>query len=135
MNDFFSYSNISNLIDSLLTKITHNNIYKGIIILIIHYGLVYAAIFSLFLRDIDNIWWLCLTFIIFNLILNYIYKGCIFMKMERKYFNDKDWYGPYNIPVYLGWLDSKNLLNFYYITQFLLISYIIFKLYNHYSLF
>ena len=52
------------------------------------------------------------------------------MKIERKYLEDKTWYGPYNITIYFGFLESNNLLKFYFYTQVLLISYIIYKLYN-----
>ena len=46
--------------------------------------------------------------------LNIYHNGCIFMKLERKYFNDKEWFGPYTILIKMKILKKEQVLPLFY---------------------
>ena len=127
-----TYNQIYTFIDFFLSRITNIDTIKARIIMIIHYPIMYMKTFKLLFGKINIIWWLCLFALVFIIILNIVYDGCIFMKMERKYMKSKEWFGPYNLPVQLGILNKEYILPFFYGIQILIFIIIFYRIFIHF---
>jgi hypothetical protein len=113
----FSYKEMINYIDTFFSLFSNDNYTKFIISIFLHYTISSIIIVIILLGSINYIWWICYIFAITNCILNLIYRGCLLLKLERKYTNDKEWYGPYNILLKMRVIDKENIFIFYLIYQ------------------
>ena len=113
----FSYKEMINYIDTFFSLFSNDNYTKFIISIFLHYTISSIIIVIILLGSINYIWWICYIFAITNCILNLIYRGCLLLKLERKYINDKEWYGPYNILLKMRVIDKENIFIFYLIYQ------------------
>ena len=77
------------------------------------------------LADIDAIYWGLILFLIGVVIINWLYRGCILMKCERRYFNNQEWYGGYELLRLLGIPLSNELVAKYYYGWVALITVVI----------
>lgn len=129
----FSYNQMLNYLDNFFSLFSNNNDTKFIISLFLHYTISSIVIVVILLGNINYIWWICYIFALFNCILNLIYRGCLLLKLERKYVADKNWYGPYNILIKYNIINKENIFIFYLIYQLIIliigfIRYIIYML-------
>jgi len=113
----FSYKEMINYIDTFFSLFSNDNYTKFIISIFLHYTISSIIIVIILLGSINYIWWICYIFAITNCILNLIYRGCLLLKLERKYINDKEWYGPYNILLKMKVINKENIFIFYLIYQ------------------
>ena len=113
----FSYKEMINYIDTFFSLFSNDNYTKFIISIFLHYTISSIIIVIILLGSINYIWWICYIFAITNCILNLIYRGCLLLKLERKYTNDKEWYGPYNILLKMKVINKENIFIFYLIYQ------------------
>ena len=86
--------------DTILSYITTNDTIKFIIIASLHYiiGTILVLYFIFSTHLYSSIFLIC--FILFIIIINIIDRGCLLMKLERKY-RGKDWIGPYFLLHYI----------------------------------
>jgi hypothetical protein len=91
--------NTTNYIDNLLTnQITNKE--KGYIILCIHYIIIIAeAIYIICFKPsmINNVIICIILLINLAIFLYYGGNGCILVRLERYFFDNKDWFGPITI--------------------------------------
>ena len=113
----FSYKEMINYIDTFFSLFSNDNYTKFIISIFLHYTISSIIIVIILLGSINYIWWICYIFAITNCILNLIYRGCLLLKLERKYINDTEWYGPYNILLKMKVINKENIFIFYLIYQ------------------
>jgi hypothetical protein len=113
----FSYKEMINYIDTFFSLFSNDNNTKFIISIFLHYTISSIIIVIILLGSINYVWWICYIFAITNCILNLVYRGCLLLKLERKYINDKEWYGPYNILLKLKVINKENIFIFYLIYQ------------------
>jgi hypothetical protein len=113
----FSYKEMINYIDTFFSLFSIDNNTKFIISIFLHYTISSIIIVIILLGSINYVWWICYIFAITNCILNLVYRGCLLLKLERKYINDKEWYGPYNILLKLKVINKENIFIFYLIYQ------------------
>ena len=113
------------LIDDTLSLFTEDNFTKGILVAIPHYGIMTFIIIYMALADIDAIYWVLILFLIWVIIINWLYRGCILMKCERHYFNNREWYGGYELLRLLGIPLSNELVAIYYYGWVALITVVI----------
>ena len=78
--------------------LTKNNFNSAILVILIHYLFIYIISYLLFFKKnylfiLSSLIWV----IIF--ILNYLFNGCIIIRLERKLLNNYNWYGPWNIVI------------------------------------
>jgi len=126
------YQYIYQYIDKLLSRITKIDIVKARIIMFIHYSIMYMKTFKLLLGKINYIWWLCILLLILIILINIKYDGCPLLKMERKYMKDKEWFGPYYLPVKMGLLTKEQIMPFFYVIQVLILIIISYRLVIHF---
>ena len=94
---------------SFVNKFTENNNTIGYTILILHYlfiGYIYFFVLSKALTLISFSIILIILICILKVNLYYGGNGCTLVKLERYFFDDKEWYGPptifyilFNIPI------------------------------------
>lgn len=125
------------IIDTFLSVFTHDNFIKGLIIAIPHYVIMTLIIVYVIFARISTLYYWLVGFLFIVLIINIIYRGCILIKCERRYFETKQWFGGYellrilNIP-----LSDQHVINYYYLWVFLIGSIILSKLlFHHFSSF
>ena len=102
------------LIDDALSLFTEDDFTKGLLVAIPHYGVMTFIVVYMALADIDAIYWGLILFLIGVVIINARYRGCILMKCERRYFNNREWYGGYELLRLLGIPLSNELVAKYY---------------------
>ena len=80
-----------------LFKITGADDISGFIVLIFHWGFVFFTGFYILFGPVDYYYWVsCFIFFLYAL-SNIYFHGCLFLKMERYLFNDKEWFGVWNL--------------------------------------
>jgi len=101
--------------DRVLSLFSSKNTTKFYILCIIHYYVVF--IFPILITILSPTWMSFLIVTIFHLMvffLHHLYRGCIFLKMERKYMNSKEWYGFYHLLELIGITDYKDNITYYH---------------------
>jgi len=99
-----SKTNTSNLINYTryqLYKLTKSHKISGTLIFIFHFLLGGSTLLFLIFGSKKSDFYIIsmLTWIII-FILHVYFKGCIFVKLERKLWDTKNWYGPWTLPFY-----------------------------------
>lgn len=109
------YRDTLRLIDDALSLFTEDNFTKGLLVAIPHYGIMTFIMIYMALANIDAIYWGLILFLIGVVIINMLYRGCILIKCERHYFNNREWYGGYEPLRVLGIpLSNKLVAKYYY---------------------
>ena len=94
-------NNIFTFFERKLFLITKNNIKSGYIIMIFHYSVIFIIFNLLLSKNISKFYtgtilWTLLIF------LHLFFNGCIFIRLERYLWKDLDWFGPWNIALYIS---------------------------------
>lgn len=94
-------SNFINYTKNQLYELTGNHKISGTIIFIIHFILGGSTLLFLLFGSTKSDFYLIsmITWIII-FILHVYFKGCIFVKLERVLWDNKNWYGPWTLPFY-----------------------------------
>jgi hypothetical protein len=123
------YNERIKIIDKFLSFFSCSNSTKWFILISLHYT-IFPLLYIILLTTTDkHIFILSFIVVIIQIFLNYVDRGCILMKLERKYIG-KDWYGPYGI---IPNISKNNIQNIFSLAMiFLIISagyrgYILFK--------
>jgi hypothetical protein len=111
----FDYNNSTKYIDTILNFFSNNSVNKGYILATVHYILGLIITLYILMGPINYYWLISFTILYMILIFNIYHKGCIFMKMERKYFNNKEWFGPYNFLIKMNLVKKHQILPIFYI--------------------
>lgn len=83
---------------------------------------------------VDKTYFILFFIFLFFFISNFIFKGCLCLKIERRILNSKDWYGPYKLmEMFNIELTIKNLLLFFYLFHLTFIFIVLYKLYKWYK--
>ena len=91
-----------NFCQTELKKLTGDDNISGIIITIFHFILIISIIYISFITTNKYTFYI-ITFIVIIIFLLYLYfKGCILLKLERRLYNDKNWFGIYMVLPYFG---------------------------------
>lgn len=123
------YRNTLRWIDNLLSVFTTDDFTKGLIIAIPHYAIMTLILLYIAFANIDNTYWIFILFLIGILIINIMYRGCILMKCERRYFHNREWYGGYELLRLFGVPLSNDLVaKYYYVWVGLIATVIIIRL-------
>jgi hypothetical protein len=110
----FDYNNSTKYIDTILNFFSNKSIIKGYLLSLFHYLFVSIVTLNIIFGDISYYWLISFILLYIILMCNIYHNGCIFMKMERKYFDDKEWHGPYNILIKMNILKKEQILPLFY---------------------
>lgn len=127
-----SYDEIIKYLDNFFSIFSNNNTNKFMITGILHYIISIIIIFVIIFGKIDTFWWISYIIAFITALLNYKYNGCLLLKLERKYLNDKNWYGAYNILMHNNIIKKENIFVFYNVYQFIILIIGIIRLLNYY---
>jgi hypothetical protein len=117
-------------IDEILSNINEKKENKLIILLIFHNLLVYICIVYLIIGDKGMVYNVVIMIMILILLMNYKYRGCPLLKLEREYMNSKEWYGGYHCLELLGIKIDKENVNSMFRIWIIMITLIIIKKLN-----
>jgi hypothetical protein len=126
----FDYNNGTIYIDTILNFFSKDSITKGYVLSAFHYIFLSVIFLYILLGTINYYWLISFTSLYIILVLNIYHNGCIFMKMERKYFNDKEWFGPYNFLIKTGLVKKHQVLPLFYITLVITMIVVLIRLLN-----
>ena len=88
---------IINYTEKILNQITNNNQYlNGVIIFAIHALLLILTLIMFFSKN-KVLFNIAVIFCIFIILGHFYFGGCIFIRMERYFFNTKNWWGPWMV--------------------------------------
>jgi hypothetical protein len=117
-------------IDDFLSKYFKTNNEKANVVILFHYTLMAFVILYIMFGDLSYIYYGLVVFMLYVFITNMLFNGCIFLKLERKYLNNRGWYGLYHILEIFGiTINSKNIMTFYYLSILLLFSTMVYRLF------
>ena len=69
---------------------------SGFLVLLSHWTFVsFCGFYSVF-GPMGFMWWIIVGISFIFMVSNYIFRGCLFLKLERHLFHDKNWYGVWN---------------------------------------
>jgi len=131
--DLINYQSRMKFMDSIVSSITDNTLYKGYIVFTFH--LLFAINNYLFMFFTNNFYVFLITVILYiiQVLLNIIDGGCCLLKLERQYLG-KEWYGFYHILDYLSIPYTKNVvLTIYGIFATIVLSFIVYKFHKFLS--
>tara|TARA_B100001093_G_scaffold518368_1_gene602929 strand:+ start:1684 stop:2130 length:447 start_codon:yes stop_codon:yes gene_type:complete len=139
MSNEIKIEKLINFVSDILDPITHNDKAKGYIILSLHYilGIIYFILIFKAKINAINIT-LLLIIVIIHFSLNIYYKKfstCILVKLERKFFNDKHWFGPlyplFDLFSYATWDNYRNYIHYIIIYSWIILAiFYIYRVYN-----
>ena len=122
------YDNTKEEIDRIVSMFFTSTTSKFLFVYILHYtfSIVPILLWIIYPSKITR-WW-NFFFIGFVVLSNFYFNGCIILKMERQYLNDKKWYGFYHILETFG-IELTNqriqILTFFYFLFFLVWWYLV----------
>lgn len=123
-------NNIILFLNNITNNITNNKRYTFLILILIHYFIVLIPFYFVIFSKIDYKFYISIILVFLIFILHFYFNGCIFIRVERKLLNDKNWYGIWNIifiPLkYLGFEINSNLINNIFICVGIFIIFFIF---------
>ncbi len=123
------YNQTHKYIDDFLSQYFKTNEQKANAIILFHYILMAFVILYIMFGDLSYMYYGLVMFMLYVFITNMLFNGCIFLKLERKYLNNKNWYGLYHILELFGiTLNSKNIMTFYYLSIFMLFTVMTYRL-------
>ncbi len=133
-NDIFIF------FEKILFKITKNNNTSGFIVAIFHYILVFVTFMLIISKHIGNFFW-GIFFWIGIVLLHTFFNGCVFIRLERHLWKTKNWYGPWQIPLFLFEKifnitpkTNPNLLqNMYIFLNTIILGFVIHRLYGYFN--
>ena len=128
------------IFEKLLYKITQSNIISGYLVAIFHYTLVFLTLMLIISKHIGN-FFLGVFFWMGIVLLHTFFNGCIFIRFERHLWQSKNWYGPWQILLFLFEKIFKitpktnpNLLQQMYISlNGVVFGYILYRLYDYFN--
>lgn len=123
---------LNKIVDDL-TNIFGSRTLAGNVVLFNHY-LIVSVLAIYFLINEFNL--LSIVLVLILLITNIIADGCLYLKLERACFNDKKWFGAWNIlgTSLLKYLDlnSNKIIRFFMIAVIVFIIFMIHKCYRYF---
>lgn len=111
----FDYNNGTKYIDTILNFFSKDAVTKGYILSLFHYIFGTAIFLYILFGSINYYWLISFAVLYIIIVLNIYHNGCILMKMERRYFDDKEWFGPYNLLIKIGLVKKHQILPLFYI--------------------
>jgi hypothetical protein len=129
------YATTIKIIDDILSVFTDDDFTKGMIVAIPHYVIMTAIIVYVMFADVrqafqvTSVYFWLIIFLLGVLIINILYRGCILIKCERRYFNNREWYGGYELLRLFGIpLSNERVIIYYYLWVGLIASVVVSKL-------
>ena len=120
------------LIDRIVSVFSSDDYTKGILIAVPHYLAMLVIIVYIVFGEVSHLYYGVVAFLLFVFITNVIYRGCILIKCERRYFGNKEWYGGYEVMRWLGIPIDDASVKVYYGLYVLMVAGIIgVRLYKH----
>lgn len=87
-------TSLSNFLDYFTT----NSETKAYIVIFIHSLLILPASGYILFGKINKIYYAFIVELLIIFLLHFYFNGCILIRIEREFFNDKDWFGQWTIP-------------------------------------
>lgn len=120
MNSKQLYSLVTQTTETFLNSITHHNGTKALLLIVFHNLFLCLGILYLMFGKMNTLYILFMLFMVLVLISNLLFRGCFLMKLERKYLNNKHWYGAYHLLEFFGIeLNNDNVRKYFYIWGFI----------------
>ena len=123
---------LNKIVDDL-TSIFGNRKQAGNVVLINHYFIISTLAIYFLLCEFNL---LSVVLVLILLITNIIADGCLYLKLERACFNDKNWFGAWNIlgTSLLKYLDlnSKKIIRFFMIAVIIYVITMTYKCYRYF---
>ena len=115
---------------SIIDPIAKDNKTKGYVIVLLHILMCFPTYLYLCFGSYNPMYYTCLIIWIFIFILHFYFNGCILIRMERHFFDDKEWKGIWS-PLFnslnnIGVEYSKSYMNNIFICSGVLLLLIIF---------
>jgi hypothetical protein len=89
-------NNLLNFLVRLLKNLSANNSVNGLYVLIFHWLFLGIPLVKILFGEVD-MWFMISCFVwIIIFILHIYFNGCILIRLERKLWNTKEWYGPWS---------------------------------------
>ena len=133
--------NACNKVDSFFSGIIDNKSHIAYLVLFIHFCLISSISLYIIFAPINKIYLIIIVLILlvnFWLLMYYGGNGCIFTRLERYFFEDKNWNGVINIYYYLANIpidENTKLISefFWWIIWMVALIIIIYRIYTHYN--
>uniref|UniRef100_A0A6C0KIV9 DUF2784 family protein n=1 Tax=viral metagenome TaxID=1070528 RepID=A0A6C0KIV9_9ZZZZ len=108
-----------------------NNVWIGFIISFLHYSIITFIIIYFIIGPINSLYYFLIFFSSLLILINIIFNCCPLIKLERKLFDNKQWYGIYEYEFKLLHipLTRKNIKISYYLKILVLLIVLFFRLY------
>ena len=124
---YYLQNNIINISQKLLYKLNQNNEINGIIVFILHCLIIGFFALNAIFGKVDHIYLFGILILLGVVFFHLLFRGCIFIKIERKLLDTKDWYGPWtflfnSVEYYFNDKLSINLKNNIFICWGIIIS-------------
>ena len=116
---------IESLFDNTFNLFNLKKSTKGLTLIIIHYLTILSILFYLIFGKVNMLFYFITVFLVFVFIINIIYKGCPLIRLERKYINNKEWYGIYHSYELINIKPNKNNMKLFSYSSFILFTSII----------
>ena len=105
---------IVDITSKLFLYFINNNLIAGYLVLFIHTFFGIFLIYNLMIREINILYYIYTIIWILVIYSNYYFHGCILVRIEQSFFQDKKWNGPINMLFYflhLFYKPNKDILN------------------------
>lgn len=108
-----------------------NNAWIGFIVSFLHYSIITFIIIYFMIGPINTFYYLLIIFSLLLILINILFNCCPLIKLERKLFDNKQWYGIYEYEFKLLGipLTKKYIKLSYYLKIVFLILVLFFRLY------
>lgn len=120
------YKQTTHTIDYILSKFSNDDMTKGYILIVFHNIFMGVLALYLLIGRVASVYYISVLLLLLIFISNVVFRGCVLLKMERKYINSKGWYGGYHILEYLGFPLNTQMVVFYYYVWVLFLFVVLF---------
>ena len=123
-------ANILEFTSNIMNYITKDNKMKGYLIVLFHALIYFPTYAYLLVGSYNLLYYACLIVWVLIFILHFYFNGCILIRIERHFFEDKEWKGVWS-PLFnslnvIGIDYSKSHMNNIFICSCVFISLIVF---------
>ena len=119
-------------IDEFISIFISSTNIKTLTLIALHNIFILLCIIYLFIGKINQLYYVVIGIMVLILLLNYRYKGCPLIHLERKYLQTNKWYGSYHVLELFGINPSKSNIKQLFIIWILIIGMIpLYRLYNN----
>ena len=77
-----------------------------------HLAVAIVVVGIILFKEVDDYYLLCILPIVFVIYSNFYFQGCVATRLEKKLFDNPEWYGPLTLLRLLGFEINKKTANF-----------------------